>query len=316
MDTNKRDQPDMDMDMVFEDVVKTYGAKRALDGLDLRLSSGSVTALLGPNGAGKTTSVSLMLGLTKPSAGAVRIGGLPPGHRELRERIGAMLQETPAPDGLTVKETLQLFRSYYKRPLPLERLLQASGLEREAGKRASSLSGGQKRRLAFAVALAGDPDMIVLDEPTVGMDVESRIRFWDIVKGLAARGKTILLTTHYLEEADAVADRIAVIAEGKLVAQGSPAELKAAMPLRRLSFRTLDEALSLEALSAMPGVEQVEAQGGVIRLLAADTDKLLRRLFARGIAMSDIQVEAASLETVFRQLTSAESSEPQGSVRS
>ncbi len=286
----------------FEKVVKAYGKHKALDGLDLTIEPGRVTALLGPNGAGKTTTVSLLLKLAKPDEGRVLVGSLPPGHRELRERIGVMLQDSAAPDGLTVQETLQLFRSYYQRPLPLERLLDIAGLAQEAKQRATSLSGGQRRRLAFAMALAGDPDTIVLDEPTVGMDVESRARFWEVVRALASGGRTILLTTHYLEEADAVADRIVVIAEGKLIAEGTPAQLKAGMPLRSISFKAARMPGEQE-LADLPGVEEVRVQGDGIRLLASDTDKLLPIVLAAGWDISDIQVQTASLEAVFRQLT-------------
>ncbi len=286
----------------FEKVVKTYGKHKALNGLDLTIEPGRVTALLGPNGAGKTTTVSLLLKLAKPDEGRVLVGSLSPGHRELRERIGVMLQESAAPDGLTVQETLQLFRSYYRKPLPLERLLDIAGLAKEAKQRATSLSGGQRRRLAFAMALAGDPDTIVLDEPTVGMDVESRARFWEVVRALASGGRTILLTTHYLEEADAVADRIVVIAEGKLVAEGTPAQLKAGMPLRSISFKAA-RMPSEQELSALPGVEEVRIAGDDIRLLASDTDKLLPIILAAGWDIANIQVQTASLESVFRQLT-------------
>ncbi|RIX59478.1 ABC transporter ATP-binding protein [Paenibacillus nanensis] len=286
----------------FRNIVKAYGAKRALDGLDLALEKGKVTALLGPNGAGKTTAVSLMLHLTKPTSGEVTVDGLAPGRKELKERIGAMLQDTAAPDGLTVRETLQLFRSYYRNPLALDRLLQIAGLDKEKNRRAASLSGGQKRRLAFAVALAGDPDMIVLDEPTVGMDVESRSRFWEVVRALASSGRTILLTTHYLEEADAVADRIVVIAQGRLVADGTPDELKASMPMRSLSFKARRMPAEQELL-ALPGVQEARVSGAFAHLKTKDTDALLGLLLGSDWGVSDLQIQSASLESVFRQLT-------------
>lgn len=289
----------------FDNVIKMYGSQRALDGFDAKIEPGKVTALLGPNGAGKTTALSLLLNLAKPTSGEITIGGQKPGHRDLRETIGVMLQETAAPDGLTVKEILDLFRSYYKKPLSLERLLQIAGLSKEAKKRAHSLSGGQKRRLAFGMALAGDPDIIVLDEPTVGMDVESRVRFWEVVRTLAEGGRTILLTTHYLEEADAVADRIIVIQEGKLIAEGTPAQLKEAMPLRKISFKA-GKVPGKAELFALPGVEEAEISGSRIHLHAADTDTLLPLLLNSGWQVSDIQVQTASLESVFRQLTESQ----------
>ena len=289
--------------IVFEQVKKTFGSKEALRGLNVTFQSGKVTALLGPNGAGKTTAVSILLGLMKPTAGAVRIGGLRAGDRQLKERIGAMLQETPIADGLKAAETIQLFRSYYRNPMPLDRLLQISGLEKEAGRRASTLSGGQKRRLAFAAAVAGDPDILVLDEPTTGMDVESRIRFWDVIKAFAAQGKTILMTTHYLEEADAVADHIAVIAEGQLIAEGTPDQLKSAMPMRKITFRLIGTPVAEQQLRELPGVAEVKVEGHHVQLLTEHSDQLLPVLLQSGIPMTDIQVQAASLESVFQQIT-------------
>lgn len=300
--------------ITFENVMKSYGTQHALNGLNVSFAKGHVTALLGPNGAGKTTAVSLLLNLARPTSGRVLVGDMPPGHHELRERIGAMLQETAAPDGLTIRETLQLFRSYYRRPLSLERLLQITGLEKEAGRRASSLSGGQKRRLAFGIALAGDPDIIVLDEPTVGMDIESRIRFWEVVRTLADGGRTILLTTHYLEEADAVADRIVVIANGQLVAEGTPEQLKSALPLRKVSFKA-GKMPGKQMLLNLPGVEEVKIAGNQISLLVHDADKLLPELLQSNWGVTDIQVHAASLETVFRQLTENDISKDWGMIR-
>jgi len=289
--------------IVFEGVKKVYGKKEALKDLTVSFQSGQVTALLGPNGAGKTTAVSILLGLKKSTAGTVMIGDRKAGDKALRERIGAMLQESPIADGLKVRETLQLFRSYYRNPLSLERLLQISGLEEEAGRRASALSGGQKRRLAFAVAMAGDPDIIVLDEPTTGMDVESRIRFWDVIKVFASQGKTVLLTTHYLEEADAVADQIAVIGDGQLIAEGTPDDLKSAMPLRKITFRVTGASVAEEQLRRLPGVTEVQIMGNHVQLMTEDSDRLLPLLLQSGISLTDIQVHAASLESVFQQLT-------------
>lgn len=305
----------MTTQIIYDNVVKTYGKHNALNGLSITFAKGQVIALLGPNGAGKTTAVSLLLNLVKPTSGQIRIGDLPPGHKELRERIGALLQETPAPDGLTVRETLQLFRSYYRQPLSLERLIQIAGLEKEANKRATALSGGQKRRLAFAMAMAGDPEIIVLDEPTVGMDVESRFRFWEVIKALAKDGRTILLTTHYLEEADAVADRIIVIADGQLIAEGTPEQLKADMPLRKLSFKVGSIPSEAEWFS-LPGVEEVVVDGNQVQLTVSDSDALLPYLLQSEWQVTDIGVQTATLESVFQQLTRKNESNDTRGVRS
>jgi len=300
--------------IVFDHVVKKYGNREALKGLSVTFPSGQVTALLGPNGAGKTTAVSILLGLSKATKGTVNVGEYQAGDRILRQRMGAMLQESPVADGLQVREMLNLFRGYYREPLPLDHLLVISGLEQKANRRVSSLSGGEKRRLSFALAMAGNPDIIVLDEPTTGMDVESRMRFWEVIRVYAIQGKTILFTTHYLEEADTAADHIAVIADGRLVAEGTPQSLKAAMPLRKITFRISGELISEQQLLALPGVQEVRRADDLMELFSVDTDRLLPLLLQSGIQMTDIQIHAAKLEEVFHQLTRG-SAESGGSIR-
>jgi len=285
-----------------KDLVKRFGDFKAVDHINMKFEKGKITALLGPNGAGKTTTISMILGLLKPTSGEVQVLGQPAGTKALRERVGAMMQDVKAPDGLRVDEVLQLFRSYYKKPLSLEQLLDISGLHGEAKKRASSLSGGQRRRLAFAQCLAGDPEMILLDEPTVGMDIEARGRFWDTIRGMAARGRTIILTTHDLEEADAVADYITMIAKGRVVAEGTSAALKSQTAMRTISFHT-QTILTEAELLALPGVEKVEIKGTRIRLHVQDTDRILAELMKSSWGVSDIDVSSAKLGDAFRVLT-------------
>ncbi|WP_314587653.1 ABC transporter ATP-binding protein [Paenibacillus terrigena] len=285
-----------------KDLVKQFGDFQAVDHIDMKFETGKITALLGPNGAGKTTTISMILGLLKPTSGTIQVLGQPVGTKALRERVGAMMQDVKAPDGLRVDEVLQLFRSYYKKPLSLEQLLDISGLHGEAKRRASSLSGGQRRRLAFAQCLAGDPEMILLDEPTVGMDIEARGRFWDTIRAMAARGRTIILTTHDLEEADAVADYITMIAKGRVVAEGTPAALKAQTALRTISFHAQTIVSEAELLS-LPGVEKVEITGARIRLHVQDTDRILAELLKTSWGVSDIDVSSAKLGDAFRILT-------------
>jgi ABC-2 type transport system ATP-binding protein len=286
----------------FQNVTKTYKGTRAVDHVNLSIEEGTIVALLGPNGAGKTTTVSLMLGLITPTAGTVQLLGGDPRRREIRDRIGAMLQEVSVMDGLKVREILDLFRSYYKKPLPLEQLLSISGLEKEANKKANSLSGGQKRRLAFGQALAGDPDILFLDEPTVGMDVESRRRFWETVRAFASRGKTILVTTHYLEEADNIADRIVVMDRGRIIADGSPAEIKAFATAKHISFDAGSEVTD-EVLWSIPGVEKVERNGLRVKITGKHTDQILRNLILLNLDISDIEIRRGSLEEAFTSLT-------------
>ncbi|MCR8844946.1 ABC transporter ATP-binding protein [Paenibacillus sp. SC116] len=288
-----------------KNVVKQFGNFRAVDHMNLTFEKGKISALLGPNGAGKTTAISMMLGLMKPTSGEIKVLGMPAGTKELRQRVGALTQDVRAADGLTVKEVLELFRSYYRNPMSLDRLLDISGLHGDMKRKAASLSGGQRRRLAFAQSLAGNPELILLDEPTVAMDVEARGRFWETIGALAGDGRTVLLTTHYLEEADAVADHIAVIANGRVVAEGAPEKLKAQTALRTISFRATN-APEEQAWLTLPGVEKVECNGDRIRLQAKQTDELLFTLMQSKWGVTDIEVQSASLEDTFRSLTTSQ----------
>ncbi len=207
-------------------VTKNYGSRRALDAIDLSIRSGELLALLGPNGAGKTTAVKLMLGLLNPDSGTVRVFGHDPRTAEHRQRTGVMLQVTRVPETLRVREHIDLFSSYYPHPLPMAEIVSAAGLQGIENRFFGELSGGQKQRVLFALAICGDPDLLFLDEPTVGLDVQARRMLWAQIRALLARGKSILLTTHYLEEADALANRIAVLNSGRVIASGTPAEIK------------------------------------------------------------------------------------------
>jgi ABC-2 type transport system ATP-binding protein len=207
-------------------VTKRFGTTVALDNLNLTIKPGELVALLGPNGAGKTTAVRLLLGLTKPDGGIARVFGADPRDAVNRIRTGAMLQVARVPETLRVREHIALFSSYYPDPLPLDEVIAAAGLEGIEKKQFGDLSGGQKQRVLFAIAICGNPDLIALDEPTVGLDVEARRALWKQIRAFVARGKSVLLTTHYLDEADALANRIVVIDHGRIVAEGTPAEIK------------------------------------------------------------------------------------------
>ena len=209
-------------------VTKNYGLLCALSSIDLSLESAKIVALLGPNGAGKTTAVKLLLGLLKPSNGEVSVFGAHPQEPKTRERMGAMLQSASVPDMLRVREHIDLFSSYYPRPLNLADTLTRAGLERLENRYYRDLSGGEQRRLMFALAICGDPDLLFLDEPTTGLDIESRRGMWAQIRTLRSAGKTVLLTTHYLEEADQLADRIVVLKRGKVAADGTPYQIKCA----------------------------------------------------------------------------------------
>jgi ABC-2 type transport system ATP-binding protein len=281
-------------------VTKKFGRQIALDRLSLELRQGEVVALLGPNGAGKTTTVRLLLGLSEATSGEVSIFGGNPRDRASRLRLGAMLQVGRMPETLRVREHLQLFSSYYHHPRPLDELLAVAGLEGLQERMFGTLSGGQKQRVLFALALCGDPDLICLDEPTLGMDVEARRAMWEQVRKLAARGKTILLTTHNLEEADALASRIIVVQKGKVIAEGTSAELKAADQSRTIRCTT---SLQPSFVSALPGVNGVEQEGSTMLVRTQAPEAVLRTMLERDPALSGLEVRAAALEDAFLALT-------------
>ena len=271
----------------------------ALDGLDLDVRAGEVLAVLGPNGAGKTTAISLLLGSLTVQRGAARVFGAEPGAEAVRLRRGAMLQSSGVPNTLTVAEHLELFCSYYPAPLPVSRLLAMAGLEEVGGRRFQRLSGGQKQRVMFALALAGDPELVFLDEPTTGLDVEARRSLWREIRALKAAGRTAVLTTHYLEEADALADRIAVVHQGRVVAEGTPAEIKSRTADRRIRCVT---GVGRDEVAALPGVARVERNGRHLEILAARPEEVLRTLLARDPDLHDLQVTGVGLEDAFLTL--------------
>ena len=280
-------------------VTHRYGDVVALDGLSLEIRPGEVLAVLGPNGAGKTTAIGLLLGTLGVQEGAVRVFGSDPGARAVRLRRGAMLQVSGVADTLTVTEHLELFGSYYPAPLPVSRLLAMAGLDELGARRYGRLSGGQKRRVMFALALAGDPELVFLDEPTTGLDVEARRSLWNEIRGLRAAGRTAVLTTHYLEEADALADRIVVVHQGRIVAEGTPAEIKSRTADRRVRCVT---SVPRDEVAALSGVVRVEVNGRHLEILTARPEDLLRTLLGLDSSLCDLHVAGAGLEDAFLTL--------------
>ena len=280
--------------------VKRYGKVTALAGVDFEIRPGELVALLGPNGAGKTTAVKLILGLARPDAGEVRLFDGDPTLAATRRRMGAMLQISKVPETLKVREHLELFASYYPRPRPIGELLARVGLEELAERPFGKLSGGERQRLLFALALVGDPDLLVLDEPTVGLDVESRRALWKEIRAAVAEGRSVLLTTHYLDEADALADRVVVIHHGKILTEGKPAEIKARTAGRRV--RCITRARPDEVAS-WPEVLSARWDGPYLEALASDAEALVRKLLDRDRALSGLEVVPASLEEAFLTLT-------------
>jgi ABC-2 type transport system ATP-binding protein len=293
----------------LSEITKRYSnGVTALDGLSLNLRRGEIIALLGPNGAGKSTAVKLMMGLSLPSSGQVRIFGADPTETSTRLRTGVMLQVGRAPEMLRVREHLNLFRGYYSTPMPYADIVRAAGLDGIENRFFGELSGGQKQRVLFGIALAGDPDLIFLDEPTVGLDIEARRLMWAEIRALAARGKTVLLTTHYLEEADALAHRIVVIDKGRVICEGTPAEVKSqgssnssgsAVKIIRCATT-----LTAEHLLAMPSVLSAELNGHLATVTTSQPEATLREMLALDQTLHSLEVASPALEDAFLALTS------------
>jgi len=286
----------------FHDVTKNFGsAVRAVDNLSLTINRGETVALLGPNGAGKTTTANLLLGLLRPTSGQVQVLGAAPKDTIAAGRIGAMLQDGGLMPGVSVAAMVGLARDLYPHPRPLNELLAEADLTKIADRHVDRLSGGQAQRLRFAMAIAGNPDLLVLDEPTTAMDVEARQAFWTHVRGYAARGTTILFATHYLAEADENADRIVMIARGQVIIDGSPAHIKTMAGRQRVRFTIGDD--DIAGLDRLPGVTSVDLRGPSVTLGTTDAEATVRALFATRSRVPDIEVQGADLEDAFLTLT-------------
>ena len=296
----------------LERVTKHYGGVVALSDVSLTLRPGEVLALLGPNGAGKTTAISLLLGLLRPDRGEVRLFGKPPQHVSSRERVGVMLQLSGVPETLTVAEHLELFAAYYPHPLPRGEVLERTGLVGLERRLYGKLSGGQKGRLHLALALIGNPDLLFLDEPTTGLDVSSRRALWQSVREAAAQGKTVLLTTHNLEEADALADRVAVLNGGRIVAEGTPAAIKQQVAGQRVRCQTV---IPLEIIRSLPEVQRVTQNGAVTELWASQPEPVVRFLLSHDAALSGLTVSGVGLEEAFLALTQTGANQQKGEVQ-
>jgi ABC-2 type transport system ATP-binding protein len=283
-----------------------HGPIRAVRGVDVRIAAGETVALLGPNGAGKSTTIDMLLGLLEPDEGTVSLFGRPPAVAVADGAIGAMLQTGALIRDLSVRELVQMMASLYPAPLDVEEVLELTGVSDIAEQRTQKLSGGQTQRVRFAVALISNPELLVLDEPTVAMDVEGRHGFWTIMREFAARGKTVLFATHYLEEADAYADRAVLMAHGRVVADGPTNEIKA-----RVGTRTIRATLpgaDTDALAELPGVSGVERRGEAVVLSCADSDAAIRALLDGYPQSRDIEIQAAGLEQAFLELTAEDPS--------
>lgn len=281
-------------------LAKSYGSTVALAGLDLHVAAGEAVALLGPNGAGKTTTIGLLLGLLSPGRGQVQVYGQAPLQAVAGGLVGAMLQDAGLMPGVRVAELLTMVRGLYPRPLPLDELARIADLAPLLGRRADRLSGGQAQRVRFAAAIAGDPLLLVLDEPTAAMDVQARRNFWRQIHGFAGRGRTVLFATHYLHEADNAADRVVVIAGGRKIADGPPAAIKASFGNQQVRFTLLRGSRAL--LDALDGVRAVEHDRSRVTLHSSDTDATVTALVRSDLRWSGLEVGGPDLETSFLRL--------------
>jgi ABC-2 type transport system ATP-binding protein len=281
-------------------LAKSYGPTVALAGLDLHVAAGETVALLGPNGAGKSTAIGLLLGLLSPGRGQVQVYGRPPSRAVAAGLVGAMLQDAGLMPGVRVGELLAMVRGLYPRPLLLDDLVGIADLESLLGRRADRLSGGQAQRVRFAVAIAGDPLLLVLDEPTAAMDVQARRNFWRQIHRFAGRGRTVLFATHYLREADDAADRVVVIAAGRKIADGPPAAIKATFGDRQVRFTLVQGPPA--RLADLDGVRAVDQDDSRVILHSADTDATVRSLAGSGLAWSGLEVGGPDLEASFLRL--------------
>ena len=293
--------------ILLEGLHKAYGTVRAVDGLDLTIAPGEIVAVLGPNGAGKSTTTEMITGLTDPDRGRVAVFGRPPREAVRQGLVGVMLQAGALLHEATVTDVLRLMRGLHTHPLELSEVIERADLGTFLKTKTEKLSGGQAQRLRYALAIMADPQLLILDEPTVGMDVEIRRAFWESMREFVAGGRTVLFATHYLDEADAEADRIVVLARGRLIADGTPSMIKSRVADRTITLA--DRNVTLTELSGLPALISAERSGGRLLLRTTDSDLTLRVLVTDHPGATDIEVVSASLEDAFLTLTHDQSEE-------
>jgi ABC-2 type transport system ATP-binding protein len=287
--------------IVLSRLSKSYGTLHAVRSVDLAIAPGETVAILGPNGAGKSTTIEMVLGLTRPDAGSVTLFGKSPAEAVAAGAVGGMLQTGALVEYLSVRELVTMVASVYPRPLPVEQAMRLAGVTEFAERRTNKLSGGQTQRVRFAIALVANTDLLMLDEPTAAIDVEGRREFWASIRAIAAEGKTVIFATHYLEEADAYADRIVLMARGRIVADGPATEIKAKVSGRTIRA-TIPDAAQTD-LATLPGLTSAERHGETTILTCVDSDLALRAMLSRYPAARDIEVLGAGIEEAFVALT-------------
>ena len=284
----------------LDGVIKTFGRITALDGANLQIRRSELLALLGPNGAGKTTAIGLLLGLIRAAAGTVELFGQDPQRIEARRRIGVMLQSAALPPTLRVGELLRLTASYYPSPRPLTETAELAGIGALLKRPYAKLSGGQQRSVQFALALCGRPELLFLDEPTVGMDIDIRQKLWTAIRQLIAEGCSVLLTTHYLEEAEALADRVCVMAHGRVIHEGTVEELRSRVAYKRIRCIS---ALNVDQVRSWHEVSEVHVDSKRLHIVTADAEAVVRRLLDADMQLSELEVQRAGLAEAFTELT-------------
>jgi ABC-2 type transport system ATP-binding protein len=295
-------------------VSKSFGTVQAVSGLDLELRAGETVALLGPNGAGKSTALDLLLGLRNPDGGRIEVFGTTPAKAIAAGRVGAMLQSGGLMEEVTVRELVSLACDLHPRAHSVDEVLAGAGIGDIGDRKVNKLSGGQEQRVRFALATAGANDLIVLDEPTVGMDVQARQAFWATMRAQVDQGRTVLFATHYLEEADAIADRVLVLQRGTLIADGTAAEIKARAGARRITF-DLEGAVDEAALRALPHLVGLDITGPTVRIRSEDADATMHAVYAAGLYPRNLEVSGLGLEQAFLAITEAAAAAPGGSER-
>lgn len=284
----------------MEAVSRRFGKIQALKKFNLNIDKGEIVAILGPNGAGKTTALNILLGLQPADSGKVSVLGYSPGDIRARQQLGVMLQQTELAETLKVSELINLFASYYPKPLNQNDILQAAGLRKFSERFYGKLSGGEKRRVQFAIALAGQPKLMFLDEPTTGLDIQARQQLWRSIREAARLGCSVILTTHYLEEADQLAHRIVIMREGRAIANGTPQAIKQRIAVRRIRCRTHTD---VSRLKNFPGIHRWRQQGSELQVLTREVEPLVLALLRQDPQLSDLEVGGAGLDEAFLALT-------------
>lgn len=291
----------------INNVGKSFGDKQVLSGINMQLHQSEILSVLGPNGAGKTTLINTMLGRLSLDAGEISLFGHPPGSMLVKRQTGAMLQVAGLPDMSTVKEHIELFQSYYAEPMSYQQVMDYSGLKDIENQYSKTLSGGQKQRLLFALAICGNPKLLFLDEPTVGMDITARKSLWKAIENLKANGTSILLTTHYLEEADRLSDRIVMLSRGKVVREGTPAQIKSQINTKKIRFQSKVNISELVAIKHVEKATQLHAENNYFELESTNAEEALKELFKHEIAISDLTIVGAALEDAFEIINNQDS---------